>query len=143
VQGNDVSNDDNPSTFSPYSTPGTSIRQLEDPAYQFLMDGDLQAFNDLAAKRSVIDLSCANLVGADLRAVADIGKVILRGARLRQTDLRGLDLGEHNLEDATINGAKISGTRFPSTISASEILLALQHGTRLRHDLRPPGNPKV
>lgn len=116
----------------------TSIRHPEDPAYTHLMDGNLRAFNRLLERREIIDLSCANLAGADLRSIADIKRVILRGARLRNADLRGLDLGQHDLEGATINSAKVSGTGFPPTISANEIRLALEFGTRLRHDLKRP-----
>ena len=108
--------------------------QIDDPAYQALMDGDIEAFNRLLLHLDLLDLSYANLVGADLRGVVEIGKVKLVGARLRQADLRGLDLSGHDLDGLTINGARISGTRFPSNLSASEIRLGLEHGTRLRPD---------
>ena len=108
------------------------LREIDDPAYQALMDGDLDAFNRLLSHLDVIDLSYCNLVAVDLRGVAEIWKVKLTGARLRQADLRGLDLKDHDLNGVTINGARLSGARFPAAITAEELRLALEHGTRLR-----------
>jgi len=48
------------------------------------------------------------------------------------TDLRGIDFRKSLLDGASINGAKISGTYFPVSLSAQEILLSFEHGTRLR-----------
>ena len=112
------------------------LREVEDPVYRALMDGEIETFNRLVEQIDFFDLSHSNLVAVDFRGVRDIRKLRLSGARLRQADLRGLDLSENDLEGVTINGARISGTRFPSTISASEIRLAIEHGTRLRHDRR-------
>ncbi len=52
---------------------------------------------------------------------------------LRHGDMRGVDFSHTNLEGASINGAKISGTLFPKELRAEEILLSLQHGTRMRY----------
>ena len=38
-----------------------------------------------------------------------------------------------DLEGASIAGTKISGTYFPKELSAEEINLSLQHGTRMRY----------
>jgi len=52
----------------------------------------------------------------------------------RQTDLRGVDFSNClSLEGASFHGAKISGAFFPSEIRADEILLSLEHGTRIRY----------
>ena len=109
------------------------LRDVDDPIYQALMDGDVETFNRMLEQLDIIDLSNSNLVAADLRGIRDVRKLKLMGARLRQADLRGLDLSQNNLEGVTINGARISGTRFPHDIPAEEIRLALEHGTRLRH----------
>lgn len=119
-------------TEDQYGWRPAGLREIEDPVYQVLMDGNVEAFNRMLDQVDFVDLSHSNLVAVDLRGVRDIRKVYLTGARLRQADLRGLDLSEHDLDGATINGARISGTRFPGTISAEEIRLALEHGTRLR-----------
>ena len=112
------------------------LRELDDPVYQALMDGDIAAFNRMLEGVDSIDFSHSNLVAVDLRGLHDIRKIKLTGARLRQADLRGLDLSEHDLDSVTINGARVSGTRFPSELSAEEIRMALEHGTRIRHSRR-------
>ena len=55
-------------------------------------------------------------------------------AIFRQADLRGLDLSNCQLEGASLNGARVSGTNFPKELSAQELILSLQQGTRLRYD---------
>jgi uncharacterized protein YjbI with pentapeptide repeats len=109
------------------------LRDLNDPVYQALMDGDVATFNRLLEPLDFVDLSHSNLVASDLRGIQDIRKLKLTGARLRQADLRGLDLSQNNLDGVTINGARVSGTRFPSELTAEEIRLALEHGIRIRH----------
>lgn len=112
------------------------LREVDEPVYRALMDGDIESFNRLMLEVDYIDLTHANLVAVDFRGVKDIRKLRLSGARLRQADLRGLDLSKNDLDGCSINGARISGTRFPSSISAEEIRLALEFGTRLRHKPR-------
>ena len=48
-------------------------------------------------------------------------------------NLRGADLREANLEGASIAHAQISGAYFPAQLSADEILLSMQFGTRMRY----------
>jgi len=48
-------------------------------------------------------------------------------------DLRGIDFRNAKLEGASFADANISGTYFPKEISASEINMALAHGTRVRY----------
>ncbi len=107
-------------------------RPFDDPAYKALRDGDRDAFTEFIANREKIDFSGCDLGGVDLRKV-DISGVELRGARLKGADLRGLDLSDHNLDGVSINNARISGTLFPRDISADEIRMSLQEGTRIRH----------
>jgi len=77
-------------------------------------------------------LNGTNLRGSDLRGLntdgLDLGDAYLRGA-----DLRGLDLRGVNLEGASIGKAHLSGTYFPEELSATEILMSLEHGTRMRY----------
>ena len=52
----------------------------------------------------------------------------------RQADLRGIDFSQCvRLRGASIHGAKISGVYLPAPLSAEEITLSLQHGTRMRY----------
>ena len=49
------------------------------------------------------------------------------------SNLRGVDFSEARLEGASIHGAQISGVYFPAELSAAEINLSLEHGTRMRY----------
>lgn len=107
-------------------------------AYKALFDGNYKKFikllNEMPEK---LDLSFANLANICFMKVGeDMDKVILTGARLKMSDLRGLDLSKHNLEGASLNGCQISGTYFPSDISAEEIRMSIEYGTRIRHTNR-------
>ena len=53
----------------------------------------------------------------------------------RQADLRGVDLSKTKLLGASIHGAKISGVYFPIDLAAEEILMSLEHGTRMRYGI--------
>ncbi len=83
------------------------------------------------ATGQVADLSFANLRGADLRH-ADLRKADLRGAYCHSSDLRGADLSEASLEGASFHMARVSGAYFPANVSADEIRLSLEVGTRIR-----------
>lgn len=100
------------------------------PAIELLLEGSYSEFNKLAARGSV-DLENADLRMADLRT-ADLRTANLRGAYLRHADLRGVDLSEADLEGASLNGARVSGCYFPSNVSADEVRLSIEHGTRIR-----------
>jgi uncharacterized protein YjbI with pentapeptide repeats len=54
----------------------------------------------------------------------------------RNSDLSGIDFRDTNLEGASLLDAKLSGTYFPEQLSAAEIRLSLDTGTRLRYDLK-------
>ena len=61
------------------------------------------------------------------RATAD-----LRGAYCKGVDLRGVDLSEAKLEGASFHLARISGAYFPKNVSAEELMMSLDLGTRIR-----------
>jgi uncharacterized protein YjbI with pentapeptide repeats len=103
----------------------------EDEAYRALRTGDLKAYHAAIRGRRSVDLANADLRGVDLRA-ADLSHVELRGAYLRDADLRGVDLRHLDLEGCSLLHAKISGAFFPANLSAEEIRLSVEHGTRLR-----------
>ena len=100
--------------------------------YNLLREGHIAEFNRRRQAGQSVDLSCADLRHLDLRGL-DTVDLNLENSYLRQADLRGLDLRRCNLRGASINGAKISGTYFPQELSAEEINLSLQHGTRMRY----------
>jgi uncharacterized protein YjbI with pentapeptide repeats len=93
--------------------------------YRLLRDGKVAEFNQRVAAGEK-----AELVGCDFRPIG----LDFSNSYFRQADLRGVDFSHCvSLEGASIHGAKISGTFFPSDIRADEILLSLQHGTRMRY----------
>ena len=103
----------------------------DNPMYQLLREGKIDEFNSQKKEGDVCDFQSCDFRSLDLRGINAFG-IDLRGAYFRQADLKGIDLRGSLLEGASINGAKISGAYFPKNISAQEILLSLEHGTRLR-----------
>ncbi len=104
----------------------------QDPLFKLLREGHIKDFNKRREAGEHCDLRGSDLRHTDLRNVQAAG-LDLRDCYLRASDLRGLDLRETQLEGASISGAKISGVYFPTNLSAEEINLSLQHGTRLRY----------
>ena len=104
----------------------------DDPMYQLLRTDNIDEFNARRAKGESCNLRGVDLRSLDLRGL-DAAGLDMRDCYFRQTDLRGIDLSSTQLAGASIMGAKISGTFFPPELSAEEINLSLQHGTRLRY----------
>ncbi len=107
------------------------LRFPDDEAFRCLRAGDTEEFGKHIVERQEVDLSNCELEGTDFRGV-DLSRVILRGSHLRGADLRGADLREVDLEGCSLRHAKISGTYFPTNLSAAEIQLSIEYGTRLR-----------
>jgi uncharacterized protein YjbI with pentapeptide repeats len=101
------------------------------PLVSLLRDGRIDEFNQAARQTETLDLSGANLRGADLRN-AHLCKADLTNAYCHTTDLRGVDLSHANIEGASFHRARISGAYFPSAVSAEEIKMSVDLGTRIR-----------
>ena len=104
----------------------------DDPLYQLLRAGKTDEFNQRRKAGESCDLTGVDFRGLDLRGL-DAEGLDLSNSYFRQADLRGVNLGSANLAGASIHGAKISGVYFPVDIAADEILMSLEHGTRLRY----------
>ena len=115
-----------------------TAKSSADTMYQMLRAGLIKEFNARRMAGEVCELRGADLRGLDLRNL-DTQGLDLRGCYLRHADLRGLDLTQAMLEGASISSAKISGTYFPEGLTAEEINLSLQHGTRFRYRLTVTG----
>lgn len=113
-------------------------KYLEDQAYRCLRVEDIDGYNMAIINRQEVDFSNANLRSVDLRK-ADLDKVILRGAYLRDADLRGCDLRHMDLEGASFHNAKVAGAFFPTNVPAAELVMSLEHGTRIRTTRIPTG----
>jgi len=105
---------------------------LTDPMYQLLRDGKITEFNTRFERGEKPDLSHCDFRNVDLRGLEAIG-VDFTGSYFRQADLRGVDFSQCKIEGSSINGAQISGVLFPKELSAQEILLSHQQGTRMRY----------
>ena len=103
-----------------------------DPLYQLLRAGKVEEFNARRAAGETCNLTGADFRGLDLRGL-DAAGLDLSNSYFRQADLRGVNLGTAILHGASLHGAKISGVYFPVDLSADEILMSLEHGTRLRY----------
>ena len=108
-----------------------SPRISQDPMYQLLRDEKVEQFNKLKADGKLCDLTGCDFKGLDLRNLdasgLDLTDAYFRGADLRSVDFRGCKLAGASLADS-----KISGCYFPDDITAQEILMSVQQGTRLR-----------
>ena len=106
---------------------------LQHPLYQLLRSDNVAAFNQQKAAHLPIDFTGGDFRGLDLRGL-DASAINFTDAYFRGTDLRGIDFRQSQLEGASIAHAQISGAYFPNQLSASELLLSLQFGTRMRYN---------
>lgn len=105
----------------------------DDPMYLLLKDGRVEEFNRKKAEGQAANLTGCDFSGMDLRDLEADG-LDLSDSVFHHADLRGVDLRNANLEGASLHGALIAGAYFPIPLSAAEIDLSLEHGTRLRHE---------
>ena len=104
----------------------------DDELYRLLRDGKIDEFNTRRADGESCDLKGADFRSVDLTGLSADG-LDLSDCYFRMSNLRGIDFSTTRLEGASIHGAQISGVFFPVAIDANEILLSLEHGTRLRY----------
>lgn len=110
-------------------------KQLDSPLYALVHHEDVKGFNAQRPNGSPVDFRGGDFRGLDLREL-DTNGVDFTDAYFRAADLRGLDLRECSLEGASLAHAQISGTYFPAELSADEILMSVNFGTRLRYRTR-------
>ena len=108
-----------------------SPRIVQDPMYQLLRDEKVEEFNKLKAQGKTCDLTGCDFRGLDLRGM-DVRSLDLSNAYFRGADLRGIDFRGTKLAGVSLADAKISGAFFPDNISADEILMSVNAGTRIR-----------
>ena len=102
------------------------------PMYRLLRMGEIVEFNKRKAKGESCDLVGTDLSRLDLRGLNAAG-LDMRNCYFRMADLRGIDLSQANLEGASFAQTNVSGCYFPQALSAAELDLALEHGTRVRY----------
>lgn len=111
----------------------TQPHMLDNPLFRLLRSDDIKGFNAQKPATGEINLSEGDFRGLDLRKL-DTSRINFTNAYFRGADLRGLDLRHTNLEGASLAHAQISGAYFPAELSAAEILMSMQFGTRLRYN---------
>lgn len=104
----------------------------DDPLYQLLRNENIKEFNEQRHTLSTENLRSGDYRGRDLRNMEADG-LDFSDSYFRNTDLRGIDFRHSNLAGASLIDAKVSGTYFPEALSAEEIRLSLETGTRLRY----------
>ena len=104
----------------------------KDPLYQMLRQEDVKAFNEHRDQLDTSHLKSGDYRGRDLRNMNARG-LDFSNAYFRNADLSGIDFREANLEGASLMDAKISGVYFPDALSADEIRLSLDTGSRMRY----------
>lgn len=107
-----------------------------DPLYRLLRNEDIKSFNEQRDKLDTSELRSGDYRGRDLRNMNADG-LDFSNSYFRNADLSGIDFRNTNLEGASLLDAKLSGTYFPPELSAAEIRLSLDTGTRLRYDRKP------
>ena len=104
-----------------------------DPLYQLLRIEDIKGFNEQREQLDTSELKSGDYRGRDLRNMNARG-LDFSNSYFRNADLSGIDFRDTNLEGASLLAAKLTGTYFPAEISAQQIRLSLDTGTRLRYD---------
>ncbi len=103
----------------------------QDPLYLLLRDEKVGEFNKLKAQGKTCDFKDCDFRSLDLREM-DVKDSDFSGAYFRGSDLRGIDFRSCQLNGASFAQAKVSGCFFPEGVSAQEIIMSLEHGTRIR-----------
>lgn len=103
-----------------------------DPLYQLLRTENIVEFNKQKAVLDQSQLARADYRGLDLREM-DADGLDFSDAYFRGADLRGVDFRNTKLHGASFAEAKVSGCYFPIELTAMELRLSLERGTRLRY----------
>lgn len=107
----------------------------DDPLYRLLREGKMSEFNQRIAAGETVNLSGCDFRHLNLQGLITKG-LDFSNSYFRQADIRGVDFSECvSMDGASIHNAKISGVYFPKQIRAEEILLSLEHGTRMRYSV--------
>ena len=105
------------------------------PKPKALFEENQEKFNKEVAAGKAPDFTNQNLSYLDLTGF-DLRNANLNGAYLCGANLSGQDLTRANLHGASLRQAKVSGCLFPLELSAEEIRLSVDMGTRLRQTSR-------
>ena len=104
---------------------------LDSALYALLHKDDIAGFNQ-ERPQGPIDMRGGDFRGLDLRQL-NAQDVDVTDSYFRSADLRGVDLRTACIEGASLAHAQISWAYFPVELTADEILMSVNFGTRLRY----------
>lgn len=110
----------------------TQPKLIASPLFALIREENIPAFNEEKGQVGTVDFTGGDFRGLDLRTL-DAEGVNFSDAYFRSADLRGIDFRGACLEGASLAHAQISGAYFPVELSADEILMSVNFGTRLRY----------
>lgn len=110
----------------------TQPKLIDSPLFALVREEQIEAFNEAKRREGAVDFTGGDFRGLDLRNL-DADGLNLSDAYFRSADLRGIDFRNACLEGASLAHAQISGAYFPPELSADEILMSVNFGTRLRY----------
>ena len=103
-----------------------------DPVNDLLREGKIDEVNNIIAAGGKPSFS-----NTDFRSMSLIGLnatgLDFSNTHFLLSDLTDLDLSTCELKGANLKGAKVCGTLFPPEIPAMQIIMSIEHGTRLRY----------
>lgn len=102
------------------------------PMVQLLLQEKIDEFNARHAAGETCDCTGVLFRGLDLRGMQIFG-ISFKDAYFRGADIRGVDFRQSALDGASLAEAKVSGCYFPKQLSAAEIRLSVERGTRMRY----------
>ena len=106
-------------------------KTVDNKLYEMLQDEQVEEFNAYREAGHTVDLRGALLRGLDLRGL-NVRGLDLQDCYFRGADLRGVDFRETNIEGVSMAEAQVSGCYFPESITAEEIRMSVELGTRIR-----------
>jgi|JYMV01.1.fsa_nt_gi uncharacterized protein YjbI with pentapeptide repeats len=101
--------------------------------YHAIIDEEVDEFNKICLSEDYFDLSSHSFLSVDFRKL-DLSKASFNfdNCYFKSSDLRGQTLVKSTFSGASMHLARVSGVLFPETVSAQEIELSINKGTRIR-----------
>jgi uncharacterized protein YjbI with pentapeptide repeats len=105
---------------------------IKNKFHKYIRNEEHEKFNsEIETLGCPVDLENCDLNNLDLRGF-NLKNANLKNSYLKMADLRGVDLSDAQMDGSSVNRAHISGAYFPKNISANEIMLSVEKGTRMR-----------
>ena len=103
-----------------------------DKLNMMLREENIEGANSLLAQGFEVDFAATDFRALDLRGLNTKG-LDFSDSYFRMSNLRGLDFRTCNMEGASLHAAQITGCYFPKELSPEEVIMSVEHGTRMRY----------